>query len=122
MSLRLLADHCVPRSAIRTLQAAGHEVLILAEHAPPDSEDSVVIAKSQELGAILVSLNGDFANITAYPPSQYKGIVALQVRNHPEAIPPLMQRLVNYLAIHPGMTHYEGRLFLVEVHRIRVRK
>jgi hypothetical protein len=41
----------------------------------------------------LISLNGYFADIVAYPPGNYKGIVALQVRNHPEIIPELMERL-----------------------------
>jgi hypothetical protein len=106
---------------MRALQDAGHDVLILKEHLPQDSDDVVVIAKAQELGAILVSLNGDFADITTYPPTQYHGIVALQVRNHPEAIPSLMRRLTNFFNTHPEMSEYKGRLLLVEMHRIRIR-
>jgi hypothetical protein len=74
------------------------------------------------LDAILVSLNGDFSDIVTYPPSDYKGIIALQVRNHPEVIPVLIHRLMNYLAAHPEMQSYRGQLFLVEAHRIRIRK
>jgi len=122
MSLRFFTDHCVPTSVIQTLRTAGHEVFILKEHIPQDSEDAAVIAKAQELDAILVSLNGDFADIVMYPPSSYKGIVALQVRNHPEVIPPLMRRLINYLTAHPEMGNYKGQLLLVESHRIRIRK
>lgn len=122
MSLRFFADHCVPYSVIEALRVAGHDVLVVKEHIPRDSRDSVVIAKAQELEDILVSLNGDFADITTYPPSQYKGILALQVRNHPEVIPSLMRRLMDYLSAHPEMPSYQGRLFLVEAHRIRIRK
>ena len=122
MSLRLFTDQCVPNSVTQALREAGHDVFILKEHIPPDSNDAVVIAKAQELDAILVSLNGDFAGIATYPPSQYKGIIALQVRNHPEVIPAIIRRLVNYLTAHPGMPSYEGQLFLVEAHRIRIRK
>jgi hypothetical protein len=107
---------------IQALRGAGHEVLILTEHIPPDSEDAVVIRKAQELESILVSLNGDFADITTYPPARYKGIIALQVKNHPEVIPVMMRRLTAYLSTHPGMASYEGQLFLVEAHRIRIRK
>jgi hypothetical protein len=71
--------------------------------------------------AILVSLNGDFADIVSYPPAIYKGIVALQVRNHPEVIPQLLSRLKDYLSSHPDMKHYKGKLLLVEAHRIRIR-
>ena len=61
-------------------------------------------------------------DIVTYPPLNYRGIIALQVRNHPEVIPAIMQRLLDYLAAHPDMSSYEGQLLLVEAHRIRVRK
>jgi predicted nuclease of predicted toxin-antitoxin system len=98
MPLCFFTDHCVPNVVIQTLRAAGHEVLILKEYLPRDSDDPLVIAKAQELEAILVSLNGDFADIVTYPPSRYKGIIALQVRDHPEVLPVLMQRLMTYLS------------------------
>lgn len=122
MSLRSFADHCVPALAIRLLRDEGHEVFVIEEHIPPDSKDPTVIAKAQELDAMLVSLNGDFSDIVTYPPAAYRGIVSLQVRNHPEAIPALMNRLLAYCSIHPEMSHYRGKLLLVEVHRIRVRR
>ena len=122
MSLTFLADHCVPNSVIQALRGAGHTVLIVREHIPPDSDDAAVIAKAQELNSILVSLNGDFADITTYPPARYKGIIALQVKNHPEVIPAMMRRLTAYLSAHPEMPNYEGQLLLVEAHRIRIRK
>jgi hypothetical protein len=34
----------------------------------------------------------------------------------------IMQRLISYLMAHPEMPSYEGLLFLVEAHRIRIRK
>lgn len=121
MGLRFFADHCVPFIVIEKLREAGHEALRLREHLPKESPDTIVIAKAQELDAILISLNGDFSDIVAYPPSRYRGIVGLQIRNHPEVIPGLMNRLTIYLASHPEMKHYRGRLFLVETHRIRSR-
>lgn len=81
----------------------------------------LMIAKAQELRTILVSLNGDFADIVTYPPSSYKGVIALQVRDHPEVIPALMRRLVGYLSTRPEMVDYEGRLLVAEAHRIRIR-
>ncbi|MBN1866536.1 DUF5615 family PIN-like protein [Candidatus Sumerlaeota bacterium] len=118
MSLRFFADHCVPNSVVQTLRNAGHEVFLLKEHLRPDSDDRVVIAKAGEMEAILVSLNGDFADIVAYPPSRHKGIVALQVRNHPEAVPAIVRRLLDYASTHTEMQDYEGRLPIAESHRI----
>ncbi len=121
MSLRFLADHCVSEAISHTLEAAGHEVHRLREHLPIDSPDMTVIEKAQEIDAILISLNGDFADIITYPPSDYRGIVSLQVRNHPEVVPQIMAVLTKYLSANPDRTQYIGKLFLVETHRIRFR-
>ena len=111
MGLRFFTDHCVPNAVISRLRDAGHPVFVLRDHIPTDSDDPVVIAKAQELDTILVSLNGDFSDIVMYPPSHYKGIVALQVKNRPEALPVFMDRLMKYVTAHPEMGDYAGRLF-----------
>jgi predicted nuclease of predicted toxin-antitoxin system len=121
MGLRFFSDHCVPNSVGEALKEAGHEVFQLRDQLPTDTADPAVIAKAQELGAILVSLNGDFADIVSYPPANYKGIVALQVKNHPEVIPLVIAKLKEYLTANPDPTHYEGKLLILEPHRIRIR-
>ena len=121
MSLRFLADQCVSTSIIQALRDGGYEVVRLKDLMAPDSSDPAVIAKAQDLDAILLSLNGDFADIVSYPPAEYKGIVALQVRNHPEVIPQIVSRLASFLSAHPDMKYYVGKLLIVETHRIRMR-
>ncbi|MBM4047025.1 MAG: hypothetical protein FJ279_18135 [Planctomycetes bacterium] len=120
MTLRFFADHCVSNFVIHSLGEQGHEVYRLRDHIPPDSDDPDVISKAQELDCILLSLNGDFADVVTYPPARFKGIIALQVRNHPGITPILMSRLRSYLSNQPAMEHYRGKLLLVEVHRIRI--
>lgn len=122
MGLRFFADHCIPNSVIKGLLDGGHEVLRLRDYIPIESPDPIVIATAQELDSILISLNGDFTDKLKYPPANYKGIVALQVRNHPEIIPQIMIRLRNYLSSYPDMSSYKGKLILVEVNRIRIRE
>jgi hypothetical protein len=63
-----------------------------------------------------------FFDVITFPPTHYKGIVALQVRNHPEIILQLMTWLKNYVLNYPEMECYKGLLVVVEVHRIRVVK
>lgn len=121
MTLRFFADHCVPASVIRALRDASHEVLILKEHMSKDSDDRAVMTRAGELAAILISLNGDFADIVSYPPSRYGGIISLQIKNHPETIPALIQRLLEYLLDYPETRNYSGRLLIVEPYRIRLR-
>ena len=105
MALRFLADHCISKSIVQTLRDASHEVLRLGDVLPVDSPDAIVIAKAQEIELILLSPDGDFADIVAYPPAHYNGIVAVQMRNHPEILPQVMTRLVEYLKLHPAMEH-----------------
>jgi hypothetical protein len=93
----------------------------LREVLPAESTDAAVIAKAQEIDAILLSLNGDFADIVSYPPKNDKGIVALQMRNRPEILPGLLARLAAYLHVQPAIEHYHGKLLVVEVDRIRIR-
>ena len=122
MRLRFFADHCVPKSAVDSLQQDSHEVFRLKDFIPQDSPDPHVIAAAQNLDAILISLNGDFADIVAYPPADFKGIVALQVRNRPQIISDVMAILTRYLSKNPDMAHYKGKLLVVESYRIRVRE
>ena len=122
MALRFFADHCVSTLMINTLRNNGHVVLRLKNHLPVESPDSTVIAKAQEVEAILLSLDGDFADIVAYPPARFKGIIGLQVRNHPEVTDLIMERLLGYLGTHPLMDHYRGKLLVVEADRIRSRE
>jgi predicted nuclease of predicted toxin-antitoxin system len=122
MSLRLLADHCISREIIDAIREMGHDVVRLKEVLAPDSPDAAVIAKAKEIDSVLISLNGDFADIITYPPEAYEGIITLQVRNHPEIIPQLIGRLRLYLTSNPDRTFYRGKLLIVEPHRIRVRE
>ena len=121
MALRFLADHCVSNFTVQSLRESNHEVLCLRDVLPVESADALVIAKAQEIDAILLSLNGDFADIVNYPPTNYRGIVALQMRNHSEILPKLIARLTAYLKVHTTMDHYRGKLLVVEVDRMRIR-
>ncbi len=122
MGLKFFADHCVSRVIVNRLLDAGHEVLVLREYLPQDAPDLLVIEKAQREKAILLTLNGDFSDIVAYPPSNFGGIIALQVKNRPSLVKPMMDRLTVFIESHPNQSDYSGLLLLVEGHRIRIRK
>ena len=121
MSLRFFCDQCVPRAIVDGLRTIGCDVLLLRDHLPTRAPDEDVIAKAQELDSVLVSLNGDFANIVSYRPAAYGGIMAIQLRDHPETIPALMAGLSQFISERPRPDDYRGKLFIVEPHRIRIR-
>ena len=105
-----------------SLQDAGHAVELLRNHMPINARDPDVIARAQNLDAVLVSLNGDFADIINYPPAKFGGIIALQVKSHPESLPAIVMRLLTYFGEHPDRDHYFGKLLLIEAHRIRIKE
>ncbi len=122
MSLRLFMDQCVPQSVTESLRNARHAVDLLHNHLPINAKDHDVIACAQSLEAVLVTLNGDFANMINYPPAKFGGIIALQVKNHPESLPAIVMRLLTSLGEQPDREHYAGKLLLVEAHRIRIKE
>ena len=121
MKFRFFSDHCVPFAIARTLQQHDHEVAAIRDHLPVNSPDPVVIVKAQELDAVLLSLNGDFSDIVAYPPAKYRGIVAIQLHNHPETIPAVMATLTTFLEQQTDKNFFGGKLAIIEAHRIRFR-
>jgi predicted nuclease of predicted toxin-antitoxin system len=122
MTLRFLADQCVPLTIIRGLQKSGYEVRLLREVLPINAPDVEVIAKAVEMDLILLSLNGDFADIVSHPPESHRGVVAFQLHNHPEIIPQVLEKLYGHLLQNPERAEYVGTLFIVEAHRIRIRQ
>lgn len=104
----------VPRSR-PTAQRAPMPI----QRLPADAPDPDVIEEAQEIGAVLLSLSGDFADLVRYPPRRYGGIIALQVRTRPEAILTIVEKLVVDLRKHPEQEHCAEKLFLVEAHSIR---
>jgi predicted nuclease of predicted toxin-antitoxin system len=119
--MRFFADHCVPESVAEALESKGHEVLRLRNQMATDAPDPDVIEQAQRLDAVLLSLNGDFSDIVRYPPSKYGGIISMQVRNRPEVLAQITERLTRYLRDKSDREHYRGKLLLIEAHRIRVR-
>lgn len=74
------------------------------------------------MSCILLSLNGDFADVLTYPPGKCGGILSLELRNQPVTVPRLTSTLIDYQNVHPDMEHFRGKLFRVGPHRIRVRE
>ena len=122
MSLRCFIDQCVPRSVSESLGNAGHTVDLLRSHLPVNAKDPDVIKCAQRLKAVLITLNGDFSDIINYPPASFGGIIALQVKNHPESLPAIVMRLLTYMADPAEREHWIGKLFLVDAHRIRIKE
>lgn len=113
----LLDENLSPRHA-RTLRALDHDAVSIMEMGLSGAEDSDVRAKAIETGRILITLDGDFANVLRYPPAETPGVIRLRL--HPpteEAIEATLTWAVARLA----ERSLEGKLVVVDEKKIRIR-
>lgn len=61
--MHFLLDEGVPISVAEMLERHGHEVEYIRDHVPRGSPDPLVATVAEELGAILVTSDGDFQRI-----------------------------------------------------------
>ena len=79
--MRFLLDENLSPLHARTLRALGHDAVSVLELGLSGADDSLVRVAAMEGGRILVTLDGDFANILRYPPAGTPGVV--RFRLHP---------------------------------------
>ena len=72
-------DENLPSEIARLLVDAGHDVKTVKEQQLQGVRDSVIINVCNNENRILVTLDTDFSNIRAYPPSESSGIIVLRV-------------------------------------------
>jgi predicted nuclease of predicted toxin-antitoxin system len=113
----LLDENLSPLHA-GTLRALGHDAIAVVEMHLSGADDAAVRATAIESGRILVTLDGDFANVIRYPPAGTPGVVRLRV--HPpteQAIDTALRFAVSYL----DQVSVAGKLVVVDERKIRIR-
>jgi predicted nuclease of predicted toxin-antitoxin system len=101
----------------RTMLAdAGHDVATVAEQGLSGSADPRVIEVCGAEGRCLVTLDLDFSNPFVFPPEQYAGIAVLRPRR---LTPDELYATVTTLIAALERGRIEGKLWIVERHRIR---
>ena len=65
----------------------------------------------------LISFDLDFANIVAYPPANFHGIVVLRLSSQAHV---LAEKAVQRILVQLRAETLAGRLWIVEDHRIRI--
>ena len=75
--MRFLIDANLPRSLVGLCHDAGHEALHVDALFPPGAPDAAIAEHAASNGMCLVTRDYDFADIRAYPPADYSGIVVM---------------------------------------------
>jgi predicted nuclease of predicted toxin-antitoxin system len=116
--LKLKIDENLPAECAEILSRAGFEADTVADERLAGAEDTTIAARSRAEHRALVTLDLDFANIRAYPPAEYGGMIVLRSRRQDKhAVLALVHRVALVLANRAPF----GELWIVEPDRIRFR-
>jgi predicted nuclease of predicted toxin-antitoxin system len=118
--MRFLIDADLPRSTVALLKRYRHEGLDVRDIGLGASSDADIAQHAQAHGLCLLTGDHDFADIRAYPPPQFQGIVVLYIS--PDATAPLLLALLEeFLKQTQVVNALAGKLAIVEPGRIRLR-
>lgn len=78
--MRFKLDENLPVGAAEVLSAAGHDAVHLLDQVAAGADDASVARLVQREDRALITLDLDFADIRAYEPASYGGIVVLRPR------------------------------------------
>lgn len=111
-------DENLPSDACLILRDAGHDAVSVLDQQLGGHPDSDVANICQAESRTLVTLDTDFANIIAYPPEDYAGIIVIRTEDQSKPVVLAhVRRLVDILRSESP----RRRLWILEADRVRVR-
>ena len=119
--MKFLVDENLPRQLAPLICELGHDAVDVREVGLRGASDSEIAAYARANHLCLITADGDFANIRNYSPSQFAGIVVLDLP--PKATTPMVLRLVReFFSQSDLVTDLSGRLAIVSFGRVRFRE
>ena len=76
--MRFKLDENLPAELLDDLRTAGHEADALPEEDLTGAPDDVILERVRREGRVLLTMDKGIADVRAYPPQQYSGIVLLR--------------------------------------------
>jgi predicted nuclease of predicted toxin-antitoxin system len=101
--VRIVADESIDRQIVELLRTGGHEVLFIAE-LEPGVVDEVVLARSREQNAILLTADKDFGELVFRQHLLHTGILLVRLAGlEPDAKARLVASVVDRHAEELGL-------------------
>lgn len=117
--MRFKIDENLPTEAAVALADAGHDALTIHDQKLVGEPDPRVAAVCLSEQRAFITLDLDFADIRAYPPGDFAGIVVLRPRTQAkQAVLSLLQHLVSLLTAEP----LDGNLWILQETGLRIRE
>lgn len=116
--MRFKLDENLPVELVQAFREFGHDAVSVLDQGLGGARDSRLASICRDERRAIVTLDKDFADIRTYPPGTHAGLVVFRLRrqgrDHVLRVGRRFLRVVRDAAI-------EGRLWIVEETRIRVR-
>ena len=117
--MKFKVDENLPVEVADLLRQADYDAVTVVEQHLGGSDNSKIASICQQESRILVTLDTDFADIRAYPPEDFSGLLVLclrrQDKNH---VLDVLTRLTEVFPKEP----LDGHLWIVEEERVRIRE
>lgn len=111
-------DENMPVECAEELRQAGHDAMTVVDQQLAGQPDVRVAQVCQAEGRALVTLDLDFSDIRAFPPSDYAGIIVL--RPSVQTIKNIQRLVGQVIAVLPSET-LAAHLWIVDEGQIRIR-
>jgi predicted nuclease of predicted toxin-antitoxin system len=111
-------DENLPDDVAAALRVAGYDATTATSQGLGGEEDGRLADVVQREARTLITLDLDFADIRAYPPDRYAGLIVLRTAHQDKRHAlEMINRLVPLLQAEP----VHGRLWVVDEHAVRIR-
>lgn len=114
MSLKVLCDENIPHAIAASLEQWG----FIVERVVPGMKDSEVARMARDKQSILLTFDSDFANILAYPPGEFFGIIRINIE--PPTIDVVLASLAYIFDFFETSADFKGKLIIADEGRFRV--
>ena len=114
MPLKVLCDENVPGAVVEELRRWSFDVL----RAVPRTPDEELAGQALRESRIILTWDSDFANVLAYPPTRFRGIIRVKIDPpFPSIVIPALKRVFDAF---PTIDHFRRKLVIVEASTFRV--
>jgi predicted nuclease of predicted toxin-antitoxin system len=112
-------DENLPSSLVSVFESADHDAVSAVAQDLQGASDTTLAEVCRREGRVLVTLDAGFADIRAYPPAEYSGIVVLRLEHQDVPyIRATIGRVLRMMVDHP----LDRILWIVEDDRVRFRR
>ncbi len=116
--MKFKIDENLPSEIAADLRAASHDADTVPDQGLAGAPDAVILARAQREGRVILTMDKGIADIRAYPPQQYAGIILFRPRTAGRSATLAFIRQHLPLLLQSTLT---GHLFVVSEAGIRVR-